>query len=206
VFVGGNSTPGVAQFVQGLRQQAEACGRHADDIKVFSMMSVIVADTDELAKAKHQDYLRYGLAEGALALMSGWTGVDLSAYGLDERAENISTEAVQSAMRGLGLRTVGEWAEFLAVGGGAPTIVGSPATVADELQRWMDEAGIDGFNLAYTVMPESVDEFVELVVPELQRRGVYKTAYARGTFRDKLTGQGPRLRAPHPAVQARQLT
>jgi alkanesulfonate monooxygenase len=203
VFVGGTSTAGVARFVENLRAQTIAHGRDSDDIKVFLMMSVIVAETDELAQAKLEEYTRYGLAEGALALMSGWTGVDLSKYGLDERAEDITTEAVQSAISGLGLRTIGEWADFLAVGGGALTIVGSPTTVADQLQHWMDATGIDGFNLAYTVMPESIDDVVDLVVPELQRRGVYKTAYSPGTFRAKLFGRGPRLQEPHPGARGR---
>ena len=200
VFVGGASTAGVAHFVEILRGQAQAQGRNGDDVKVFLMMSVIVAETEAKAKAKLEEYTRYGIAEGALALMSGWTGIDLSRYGLHERAEDITTDAVQSAMSALGLRTVGEWADFLAVGGASTTIVGSPTTVADQLQAWMDETGIDGFNLAYTVMPESIESVVDLVVPELQRRGVYKTAYAPGTFRDKLFGRGPRLRAPHPGA------
>ena len=68
----------------------------------------------------------------------------------------------------------------------------------------MDETGIDGFNLTYTVVPESVTEFVDLIVPELQSRGVYKTAYAKGTLREKLFGKGPRLQAPHKGVTFRR--
>ena len=72
--------------------------------------------------------------------------------------------------------------------------------MADALQAWVAEADVDGFNLSRTVMPECWEAVVDLLVPELQARGAYKTAYAAGTYRDKLFGAGPRLRAPHPAV------
>jgi len=100
--------------------------------------------------------------------------------------------------------TVAEAAERVAIGAGGPVVTGSPSTVAHALQCWMDETGIDGFNLTYTVVPESVTEFVDLIVPELQNRGVYKTAYAKGTLREKLFGEGPRLQAPHKGVTFRR--
>jgi len=100
-------------------------------------------------------------------------------------------------------RSVDEWADYLVVGGAAPVVAGSPKTIADEMEAWMDETGIDGFNLAYTVMPECMTEFVDLVVPELQRRGRYKTAYTAGTMREKLFGAGPRLATPHPGARYR---
>ncbi len=68
---------------------------------------------------------------------------------------------------------------------------------------WVEATGIDGFNLAYAVTPESFEDFVELVVPELQRRGVYKREYRSGSLREKLFGAGPRLMPPHPAAKYR---
>jgi hypothetical protein len=67
----------------------------------------------------------------------------------------------------------------------------------------MDDTDVDGFNLAYAVTPESFSDFVELVVPELQRRGVYKRDYAPGTLREKLYGRGSRLPQNHPAARFR---
>ncbi|MFP4904922.1 N5,N10-methylene tetrahydromethanopterin reductase, partial [Paraburkholderia sp. BR14261] len=78
--------------------------------------------------------------------------------------------------------------EMFELGGRYPAIVGSASQVADELQAWIDEADVDGFNLSRTVVPESYEDFVDLVVPELQARGRYKTAYAPGTLREKLFG------------------
>lgn len=203
IFIGSTSTQACAKTVKGLRKQALEHGRRGDDLKIFGMMSVIVAETDEAAEAKRQDYIKYASLEGALALMSGWSGIDLSGFDLHALTGEVKTEAIQSAMNSVGSKTVGEWAEFLALGGAAPLAVGSPKAVVDILQHWMDETDIDGFNLAYTVMPECIDDFVELVVPELQSRGVYKTEYKEGTMRHKLFGRGPRLNSPHPAADYR---
>ena len=117
-----------------------------------------------------------------------------------EPPRDFSEDAIQEAGQPASdSPTVRQLGEGLAVGGGANTIVGSPQTVADELQRWMDTTDIDGFNLAYTVLPECYEEFVDLVVPELQSRGVYKSSYKEGTLRRKLFGAGDRLPESHPA-------
>jgi hypothetical protein len=84
-------------------------------------------------------------------------------------------------------------------------VLGSPGRVADEMQCWVDETGVDGFNLAYAVTPETFVDFVDLIVPELQSRGVYKTEYAPGTLREKLYGPGrARLPGNHPAASVRR--
>jgi hypothetical protein len=99
-----------------------------------------------------------------------------------------------------------EIAKHAAVGGRGPVVVGSPEEVAEELIAWVEETDVDGFNLAYAVMPETFTDFVDLVVPELQRRGRYKRDYAPGTLREKLYGQGrARLGADHPAVRFRSI-
>jgi alkanesulfonate monooxygenase SsuD/methylene tetrahydromethanopterin reductase-like flavin-dependent oxidoreductase (luciferase family) len=74
--------------------------------------------------------------------------------------------------------------------GRGPVMVGSPEEIADELIDWVEATGVDGFNLAYAVTPETFADFVDLVVPELQRRGRYKLDYAPGTLREKLYGPG----------------
>ena len=94
-------------------------------------------------------------------------------------------------------------AEHVAIGGRGPLFVGSPQQIADTLIAWVEATGVDGFNLAYAVTPESFEDFVELVVPELQRRGVYKRDYRPGTYREKLFGRSPHIAAPHPAARYR---
>jgi len=73
------------------------------------------------------------------------------------------------------------------------------------MQEWAEDTDVDGFNLAYAVTPESFEDTVDLLVPELQKRGVYKTEYRQGTLREKLGGAGPRLVAPHPGAAYRNL-
>lgn len=82
-------------------------------------------------------------------------------------------------------------------------LVGDPAQVADLLERWLDETGIDGFNLAYAVARESLRDVVELVVPELQRRGRYRLEYDGGTLRQQLLGAGARLDPAHAGRRVR---
>jgi hypothetical protein len=93
---------------------------------------------------------------------------------------------------------------MFALGGRYPAIVGSPGQIADELRRWVDEADVDGFNLSRTVVPESYVDFVDLVIPELQDRGLYKTAYEDGTLRRKLFGEGDRLPERHAGAAFRR--
>ena len=87
--------------------------------------------------------------------------------------------------------------------GAASPIVGSPAQVADALQHWVAEADVDGFNLSRTVIPECLEDFIDLIVPVLQDRGAFKTAYSLGTYRQKLFGAGDRLPDDHPAAKER---
>lgn len=95
-------------------------------------------------------------------------------------------------------------ADWVGIGGFGPLLVGSAETVADELQSWVEETDVDGFNLAYAVTHETFTDVVELLVPELQKRGVYKQEYQPGTLREKLFGQGPRLASPHPGAGYRR--
>jgi alkanesulfonate monooxygenase len=84
-------------------------------------------------------------------------------------------------------------------------LVGSSVQIADALQDWVAETGIDGFNLAYALTPETFSDIVDLVIPELQTRGAYKRDYAPGTLREKLYGAGhARLPASHPAARVRR--
>ncbi|HAV36646.1 MAG TPA: 5,10-methylene tetrahydromethanopterin reductase, partial [Massilia sp.] len=103
--------------------------------------------------------------------------------------------------------TVREAAQFIGLGGRGPTIVGDPRQVADELIAWLDETGIDGFNLTYALAFEDMQGVVELVVPELRRRGRYRGEHTESeggvTLRERLLGAGPRLLDTHPGRQVR---
>jgi FMN-dependent oxidoreductase (nitrilotriacetate monooxygenase family) len=192
--------------VADVRRLAREFGRDPSDVLVFQLLTVIVDRTDAKAQAKYEDYKRYISRDGSLALMSGWTGIDFAKYDPDEPIKYIKNDAIQSATEALTsadpdrVWTVRELAEFGGIGGMGPVIVGSAERVADELQAWVEETDVDGFNLAYAVTPGTFEDVADLLVPELVKRGAYKSQYAKGTLREKLFGRGPLLEAPHPAA------
>ncbi|MBO0984027.1 LLM class flavin-dependent oxidoreductase [Rathayibacter sp. SD072] len=210
VFINGVTPELTRRTTDDIRDRTEAAGRDRDAIKILVLATVIVAETDEAARAKHQEYLGYASREGALTFYGGWSGLDLSLYDPEEALRYVDTEAVRSA---LSIFTKAdptrEWtpddvADFLAIGGIGPVIVGSPSTVADELERWVDVGGIDGFNLAYVITPGTFEDFVDLAVPELRRRGRVWDEYEGSTLREYLQGPGnARVADSHPAAAYR---
>ena len=211
VFMSGPSAKVIAPRVAAIRRLAAEHGRDPADILMFSLMTVIVARTDAEARVKHQDYGQHISHQGALALMSGWTGVDLSVYQADVPIRHVENDAGRTALDNITradpgrVWTVGDVAEHVGIGGIGPVVVGSPERVADELERWVEATDVDGFNLAYAVRPETFADIVDLLVPELQRRGRYKLDYAPGTLREKLFGPGrSRLGYGHPAARYRR--
>jgi len=210
VFMSGPSAKIVAARVAALRALVAEIGRDPAELLIFSLMTVILGETEAEAAAKHADYRRHISHEGALTLMSGWTGVDFSTYDLDQEIRHVQNEAGRSAMDNISradpdrVWTVREVAEHVGIGGIGPVLVGTPDKVADEIEAWIEATGVDGLNLAFAVSPDSFADVADLLVPELTRRGRYKAAYQPGTLREKLFGAGrARLTAPHPATQYR---
>lgn len=193
----------VRRFVEQTRSGLAAAGRPADAIRVFAMVTVVVDETDEQARRRLDGYRKFVDVEGALALFGGWTGVDLSGVDPDQQLEHVENETSRTALAAFTTQspdhawTVREVAEFVSIGGRGPVIVGSPATVADELQRWQAETGVDGFNVCAAVRPADLERFTALVSPELRRRGVLREPEAGRTLRENLTGAGPHLPAGH---------
>ncbi|WP_284945321.1 LLM class flavin-dependent oxidoreductase [Acidisoma cladoniae] len=209
VFVSGPSAAVIGPRVAKLRQALVSAGRRADSVKVFSLATAIVAPTGAEARDRLDEYRSFVDPIGALTLMGGWMGVDYAAYDLDQKIRFIDNDAGRAAMenftRGDPTRewTVREVAAHVAIGGAGPVFTGSPAEVAAQMALWMEQTDVDGFNLAYAVLPETFADIVSLLVPELQARGLYKTRYAEGSLREKLFAQGPRLTPPHPAAAQR---
>ena len=211
IFVNGQFRHNVRDIVADIRRQAQAFGRDPNDIKVFVGASVVVAPTEAEAQDKLAEYREYASSEGALAHYSASVGVDFSRYGPDEPIRFVKTNALRSNLEAITVRSGGtEWTlrkllNMMVLGSRQAPIVGSPSRVADELQAWVDEADVDGFNLSRTVIPECVEDFAALVVPELQSRGVMKLQYERGTLRQKLFGpDSARLPSSHPAARYRR--
>jgi len=195
----------VARIRAAIREQ----GRDPAHVKLVLALSVIVAETDAEARLKEQRLRSYASPEGAFALFGGWTGVDLSQFRDDDVLDRFPSEGIKSAARWFSAvhpdrapLTLAEAREEMKLASLMPMLVGEPARVAGELERWVDETGIDGINLVPIYQPGSFTEFIELVVPELQRRGRMRTGYEGATLRENLFGEGfARLPPDHPAYR-----
>ncbi|WP_228488977.1 NtaA/DmoA family FMN-dependent monooxygenase [Raineyella fluvialis] len=133
VFISSPTVDIMRDSVRKVRAAAVAAGRDPQAIRVFAMNTIITAATDEEAWAKFEEYRHYADPEGALVLLSGWTGVDLSRFGLDEPVGTVESNAIRSAVETiLGARredgrpwTVRDFSEYIGVGGFGPILVGS---------------------------------------------------------------------------------
>lgn len=210
VFIAVPSKKVLRDQVADIRRRTAEQGRDPASILIFVQLTAIVGKDDSDAQRKLASYKDYVSYDGALALMSGWTGIDLSQFKPEGELKHIESNAIQSTVDAFSAAdpnrvwTIGEIAEYCGIGGDGPLIVGSPETVADALEEWVEETDVDGFNLAFVVRPDTFTDIVDLLVPELQRRGRYKTHYRPGTLREKLFGQAARLAAPHPGAGYRR--
>lgn len=209
VFINANTTAEAKETVQRLRDAAERAGRDPYAIRIFAMQTIITGETEEDAHHTYADYRRFIDPVGGLTLMSGWTGIDLSVYDLDDPIQAIESNAIQSTAARISEGTDdGEWTvralgESTGIGGFGPVLVGSGRSVAKQLAQFQDDTDVDGFNLAYAITPATFEDIVAYVVPELQALGRYKTAYTPGSLRHKLFGRGDRLPAEHQAAAYR---
>ncbi|KAK3635132.1 hypothetical protein LTR56_014904 [Elasticomyces elasticus] len=197
IFVSAHSPAAVAKSIADIREQAVKLGRDPSNIKFLAKFCPILGRTQEEAEAKYADYVQYGDYEGALALFGGWTGVDMAPYKDDEELRYVDSNAIKSYIEGL-IKVApdvngGKWtkktlAEHIMVGGLGATCVGTPDVVADEMERWVREGDVDGFNIAYAIMPATFQDTIELLIPELQRRGIFWDDFhvPGGTYRENL--------------------
>lgn len=209
VFVAAPTKSVLRNYVADVRRQAAEAGRDPRKVLTYNLVTVIVDETDAKAQQKFEQYKEYVSYDGALVFMSGWSGIDFGQYAPTDLVRKVETNAIVSVVEHLAggekSWTIDELAKWGGIGGLGPVFVGSPSTVADILQSWVEETDVDGFNLAYALAHETFESIVDYLVPELQRRGVYPTDYKPGTLREKLFGAGPLLSADHPADRYRDI-
>jgi FMN-dependent oxidoreductase (nitrilotriacetate monooxygenase family) len=198
------SLRGASSIIHDIRTQAVGLGRHPEDIRFFQGLSPVVGGTEAEAKAKEAAYLAQFSTEGALAHLSGSIGVDLGAIDLDCPLASFTFDSMRGAITDLIASAPDKTVTFrdlvrsrLA----GQFVTGTPEQIADTLQEWF-EAGVDGFNLVYSVTPGTFVDFINGVVPVLQARGLVQREYTPGPLRQKIFGQA-RLPARHPAAAYR---
>lgn len=189
-----------------LRELAALAGRDPDHVKMLAELQPIIGETENLAKER-QEYLASIVSlPASLAVLSSHIGLDLAEFPLTAPLEDVlariggtggsrGTAGLLDQARAQGMRTLEEAVRDYGTSGLAPKVVGTPAQVAEQMRELFLTEAADGFMLTPTSMPGSFEEFVRGVVPELQRMGLYRTAYAGETLRENL-GLPPLLASP----------
>lgn len=205
IVVPRQSLSAASSVISDIRSQAVRRGRHPEDILFFQGLSPVVGGTEAEAKAKEAEYLEQVSTEGVLAHLSGSIGVDLAAIDLDRPLETLESQTMRGSIKGLiesapdQTQTFRDLTRSRLAG---QFLTGAPEQIADALQTW-HEAGVDGFNLVYSITPGTFVDFIEAVVPVLQKRGLAQREYVPGPLRQKIFGH-PRLSTRHPAAAYRR--
>ena len=204
IFVAAPTKQILRDTVAKIRDELVLAGRGPYDARIYTLLTIITDATPEAARAKAAEYQRLASDEGSLVFMSGWMGIDLASYDLDEPIGNVASNAIQSAVAAFQqasdtgeqwrVRDIAAWG---GIGGMGPVLIGSGDEVASALLDWAAETDVDGFNLAYAVTPGTFSDVITHVVPALERRGAYEREYVPGTLRNKLFGRGNLLPDNH---------
>jgi len=181
---------GMKRFIAEFTATARTQG---DRVPAVSFGIQPVLGGTEAEAQRHIDALRERIPiDVALTRLGGTLGVDFSAMELDQPLREMATEASQGLMKAmtsmLGDRpfTLREAAMHYGLSIGIPQLVGTPEQVADRIEEIWRETGCHAFNVTPTINPGSVEDFVDQVVPILQKRGIYRTEYEGRTFRENL--------------------
>jgi len=194
IFTAQSVLPEAQAFYREIKRRAAAHGRAPDHVKVMPGFMAIIGETDAAAQMLYEELQALIDDATAMRLLARLCGdLDIHAYPLDgplpdlppsNAAKARQEHLVAKARReNLSVRQV---ARYLGTSLGHQMVVGTPATIADIMQEWLEAEACDGFTLMFPFYPKPLEDFVRLVVPELQRRGIYRTAYAGRTLRENL--------------------
>lgn len=193
VFTLQHSKADMQAFYRDMKTRVVAAGRAPEDCKILPSVDPIIGETDAIARERQAFLNDLVVAELGMAQMSGHIGTDLSRFPADQPLGDMAIEdgsrgsfdVILQGTEAQGL-TLGEAARRFATSELCPQIVGSPQSVADQLQDLFESEACDGFILTPTLMPGMYESFVRGVVPLLQARGLFRTEYAGTTLRENL--------------------
>ncbi|CAL9568295.1 Nitrilotriacetate monooxygenase component A [Streptomyces sp. enrichment culture] len=194
VFTAQQTLADAQAFYRDLKSRAARYGRSGDDIVVLPGIAPVIGSTEAEAKALERELTDLQVPEYGLAQLSGMLGVDLAGLPLDGPLPDLPEERdingnksrftlVAELARREDL-TLRELIARLGAGRGHRVYAGTPEQIADQLEEWFTGGAADGFNIMAPVLPTGLTDFVDHVVPELQRRGLFRTAYEGGTLRE----------------------
>ena len=194
LFIGGRTQEQARGNIARTRDRLAAHGRGRDAIKFVVMAGIVTGRTDVEVADKLAGYRGLVSTEGALA--QALTALDLTLYPHDLRIGDLIARGeagAETLLRRFGReQSVGQALDAMgSLHEDRFFVAGTPDVVADRIEAWLDEDGIDGINLRQYLSFETVRDFIELVVPELRRRGRFRVSYADGeTLRERLFGPG----------------
>ena len=200
VFAAGGRLPDAQAFYADVKGRMEALGRNRDHLKILPGAFVVVGETVDEAREKRARLDSLVHYESAIASLSIALGHDASVFDPDaplpeipqSNASKTSRDRVVAMAKRENL-TVRQLAQRLG-GYSGLAFVGTPKTIADSMEEWLIGEGCDGFNVMFPFVPEGLDDFVDKVVPELQRRGLFRREYEGRTLRENLGLPKPRNR------------
>lgn len=192
VFAAGGSIEGARAFYADVKGRMPKVGRDPEHLKILPGALVIVGETMAEAQAKKEKLDSLVHPDSGLASLSVALGCDASGFALDaplpEIPETNDSKSSRERVIELAKRenlTVRQLAQR--VGGyGGKSFIGTAASIADEMEEWVETRACDGFNVMFPTVPAGLDEFVDMVVPELQRRGLFRKDYEGTTLREHL--------------------
>jgi alkanesulfonate monooxygenase len=199
IFTAQTQMDDATAFYKDIKAQAKAYGRKEHQLHIMPGVTIVVGETDEEANQKFQVLQDLIDPVVSLSLLESQLGdIDLSRYDIDGYLPPLpQTEGSTSRQRLIWEKaqrenlTIRELARSIAGSRGHHLLIGSPKTIVDTLQEWFEAGAADGFNIMPPVNPEGLDDIVKLVVPELQRRGLFRTEYHGSTLRDHLGLERP---------------
>ncbi len=203
VFTAQTSLASAQAFYADLKGRLSAYGRAVDSLKIMPGVFIVVAETEALAKTKFESFQELVEPRVGVALLGRMLGnFDLSGYPLDGPLPELPlTDSGQRSRQKLLTEladqeslTLAQLGRRIAGGRGHYSLIGTPEQIADELQRWFEQGAADGFNVLVPHLPGGLEDVAQLLVPELQRRGLFRTEYEGTTLRENLGLQRPAYR------------
>ncbi|MEN8992350.1 LLM class flavin-dependent oxidoreductase [Avibacterium paragallinarum] len=195
IFTAQQNLADAQAFYRDVKNRLVKYGRHADDLKIMPGVSIFVAKTEQEAQEKY-DFLNSLIhPEVGLSLLSALAGgINLAKFDLDApfpkiEDADINFSSRQQMMIDIARKhnfSIRQLYQYIASARGHWTLIGTPEQVVDQLQEWFENDAADGFNVLPPTTPAGLNDFVDLIVPELQRRGLFRTAYEGTTLRENL--------------------
>jgi len=184
---------GARTYYADVKARVSRHGRDPDDVKIMPGFFVTVGRTTDEAREKFETLQGLIHPKAGLLLLSNFLAMDMSAYDVDGPVPELPPSKVRSSRASLMVDlarrenlTIRALYTRIAGGRGHYQIAGTPGEIADQLEEWFTTGAADGFNIMPPVLPQGLAEFVALVIPELQRRGLFRTAYEGTTLRQSL--------------------